>query len=322
MGNIVSDSNTDYKLYNDKVLSTFIRDWAINDFDAGLNYGKDYQIKNLLKKRACCTQTKVMTVAFPFIEDNSLNIKNHYFPVSINVFDDKDNLENNCAFINQASQINTTVTYYQDPIDIDNISSASINCSALYEKGSGKLNLCENIKKERESQHPGDLSKISYGHYSIEPDNLNKFNNYLDCTCENSIIKLLPEIEVYSNYSNIGNLNDQISQSNDKYCSVCARSGKCYVPTYLGINTLCLNLTRISDNDKAHINNSQECSFKNIKNNDTIINNPAALPGSTPQKPIIPPPEDKTTKTFIIGLVVIIAIIGAVLVLLKILHKI
>ena len=113
MGNIVSNEN--YKLKNSE-LKNIIEDWALNNYDGGLNYNKNYNnpIKKLLQKRACCTRSENMVIALPDIDitnANNIQLNSGYFPVNIDVFDSPPSV-NNCDFNNEADPDNPVENYY------------------------------------------------------------------------------------------------------------------------------------------------------------------------------------------------------------------
>jgi hypothetical protein len=271
MGNIVTGEN--YELNYNTALSDLIHKWAITEYDAGLNYKKNYTIKNLLKKRSCCTRNNNMIIGFPKIDLNESyeqQIDDIYYPINIKVFEDSVNLVNStkapeeCYFDDEYKN-RTNMNYYQTPISSVLTGAANENCTLIYEEGLGRLDLCGNIKKERMVQHPNDLPKQSYGYYSNNPAILDSANNYTDCNCQNSILKN-PKlaVEIIDISPNIGNVGETMAQMNDKFCIDGMRNGKCYIPAYHGVSMLCVNMAGIKNiitENNSNIVNNQSCNI-------------------------------------------------------------
>ena len=318
MGNIVTSN---YNLPGNSFLSELINKWAINDYDAGVNYKKTYTIKNLLKKRACCTKTKKQIIAFPDIQLNKpydQQISNIYYPVNIKVFQDLDRLEdstkNYCIFKNELLKDDADYSFFQNPISKTSIGAANASCSTIYEGGGGNLDLCGLIKNERDMQHPSDLSKQSYGFYSINPNTLNSLNNYTDCNCRNSMLKQFP-VEIIENAPNVSDLGEMMAQSNDRYCSECARAGSCYIPANHTVESLCINIAKITDvvaENNSNVVNNQSC---NMGGNSAKVDMGDKLPSyvppspSSPSSPTTPPSSSNTTTYILIGIAILIVII-------------
>lgn len=312
MGNIVSDTNFNLK---NSALKDVIQEWAINDYDAGLSYNKDYIIKELLKKRSCCTRNNNIIIALPIIENDTVNPG--YYPVNIKVFgsenDDNDkfitNSKINCLLVNKTPYDDLSdnpISYYQSPFDKKQTSSANSACTAIYTNRNSGLNLCNSIKNERTINYSDDISKQSYGYYADLSQNLVLYNNYNDCNCQNSILKNIP-VEISSGVPNKPNVNmdEMLAQSIDYYCTSCLQEGKCYIPSYQVSESLCINLSNIS-NSVAE-NNS------NIVNNQSCNNN-LDLPSSEGQSSIYKFFSDNIVSISITLVVIIILIIGAIII--------
>ena len=268
MGNIISGS--DNNLISNSELKNVIHNWAINDYDAGLSYGKNYTIKNLLKKRSCCTRNNNMVIALPNIDINNAAapVKDGYYPVNIQIYDNPSDVKTaNCNFINEATpNITTQQSFYQKIIQQNSNVAANPNCTALYTAGGSNTNLCGSVKSDRTYNYAGNLPRIAYGFYATDPNNLNSYNNYTDCNCQNSMLRDISHVEIISGAPNIG-VKDTLVQSNDTYCTDCLTSGKCYIPSYQRSTSLCINLSSIKDavaENNSNIKNNQECNTTNI----------------------------------------------------------
>jgi hypothetical protein len=326
MGNIITGEN--YELNYNTALSELIHKWAITEYDAGLNYKKNYNIKNLLKKRSCCTRNKNMIIGFPNIDLNKSyekQIDDIYYPINIKVFDDSVNLLHStvspieCSFDDEYKKT-TNINYYQTPISTVLTGGANENCTIIYEQGFGRLNLCGNIKKEREIQHPTDLPKQSYGYYSNTPAILDSANNYTDCNCQNSILKN-PKLgaELIETSGIIGEVGEMMAQLNDKFCIDGTRNGKCYIPSYHGVNMLCINMAAIKNivtENNSNILNNQSCNVS--QGSPTPTTSPISLnttsPTSTslisePTTTSIPVTPQKSQNIILIAIVIVIIIL-------------
>jgi hypothetical protein len=275
MGNIVSDINNDLHINNK--LSDFIKEWASNDYDAGLNYIKSQNhddIKFLLKKRACCTRNNNMIIALPIIEITNLTnpILPGYKPIKVKAFLEENDLTvdsfniTKCQFRNEATPNNPgNQQYYQTTVTPQ--TPANSACSALYT--SDGVDLCGSVKNDRFNTYFNSRSKTAYGYYALDPkvliDNkyLDNLNNYTDCNCKNSMLKGV-NIQLMDGSSNFG-VEETAIQSIDQHCSRCLSGGKCYISTYERATLLCVNLATFKENtveNNSNIKNDQNCSIK------------------------------------------------------------
>ena len=281
MGNIISnDSNN---LIENTQLQKIITDWALNNYDAGLNYNNNNpnkQIKNLLKKRACCSNTSTMVIALPYfdIDDpNNIQVTEGYTPVNIKVFNDPPN-KNLCVISDEISalQINpqdgslSKPSYYQPIVDKTNNKAANNLCSVIYTSagitGTTGYNLCNLIKKERQLNYPTDPQASAYGYYasqsiitdlnpSDQSSTLEKYNNYTDCNCINSVLR--DNLKLPNNI-------ESIVQSNDRYCIDCRTEGKCYIRSDEGVQSICINYIDVKEiiaEDNSNIIFNQNCNI-------------------------------------------------------------
>jgi hypothetical protein len=278
MGNIVSDP-IDNNLIQNTELKKIIEQWAMNDYDAGISWGKidihntPIRVKNLLKKRACCTRQTNMIIALPNVDifsSGANSIKEGYKPVKIILFEDDAFVRNPdvCRFIDQ-SQPNDprTYSYYQDVL-VGN-AGASAKCKSLYEGGGTNLGLCNKIKTERISTYKGKPAQSAYGFYAtnqqvIKDNSLDLYNNYTDCNCLNSILRDINVPQVLG-FSNLNSL-EQLVQSNDAYCTKCSSAGICYISSAQRVNSLCINISEIQNTlveNNSNLQNIQNCSMDN-----------------------------------------------------------
>lgn len=288
MGNIVSDPN-DYNLYAGTELKKIIEKWAASEYDAGLSWGKiDFhgtplKIKNLLKKRACCTRQKIMNIALPTVDLNLYgpnSIKEGYTAFKVRVFNDdafKD--PKTCLFVDESlPNDDSQVSYYQDTL-IGN-AGANPKCKSIYERGGVNLGLCEKVKAERISNYGGRPAQSAYGFYATNPkvlrdNSLETYNNYTDCNCQNSILRdiQLPKLLGFDNLNSV----DTFVQSNDSYCSKCSGEGTCYISSLQKVSSLCINISEVQNSiveNASNLQNIQTCSLNNTVG-DSAYSDPA-----------------------------------------------
>ncbi len=272
MGNIVSDPVPNNYLKQDTEFSRVITEWAREYYDAGLSYQAGYTLKNLLKKRACCTKNQTMSISFPEIDSTKLDltqpydennfIKVGYIPIKIKAFDNnifdkniypkQNEIQTNyCNFVDESSSNNTQkYSYYQDVVSAPKGDKPAITavdgCKRLYTLDGNDL--CYSIKDERTRQYPKSAQTKAYGYYGEEKfDSLKILDTYVDCHCENSIMRdVMDKIKIYNNVSNANSV-DTVVQSNDNYCTNCVTEGKCYVPSLQKVDALCLNYSNVGD---------------------------------------------------------------------------
>jgi hypothetical protein len=258
MGNIVSNNgaliqNTD-KTYTQ--LSSIIQDWAINNYDGGLNYNNpNNQITNLLKKRACCTGQVTKNIALPNVNINS-NTINSIAPIDIQVFTSDADFATQCNLLDDSQ--NRMISYYPGR-QADSNRTANASCSAIYECKNDPTNpfgcngqqtyhygLCNQVYKDRKLNY-GDISVQSYGQNIDDTQ-----NPYSDCNCQNSVLRILVKEKLVS-AGNSESLTPDIEQL------VQSLDGRCvetyYIPYVDKLNSLCLNYNN-SDGANTVENNS------------------------------------------------------------------
>ncbi len=265
MGNIVSDENQNLK---EGKLKSIIENWANNTYDAGLNYGNTKKINQLLQKRACCTRQTSMLIGLPIIDGS--NVNGGYYPVKIQLFNIDPQKITDPSEWDKYCFIDNDNSYYQLPINKETNPVANPNCTALYTNYntgiSENLNLCGSIEAERTINYSDNNQQISYGFYATDPAvidsqnnqsfrTLETLNNYTDCNCLNSILRLIPNADKIQQM-------EQLVQSNDTFCTSCASEGICYIESDQKDQFLCLNVlnvgTEIAENSSNIIYN-QNC---------------------------------------------------------------
>ncbi len=297
MGNIVSDPNDNQLILNSR-LKNIISDWAKNDYDAGLSWGKisrdgttAIKIKNVLRKRACCTRQTVMNVALPIIDLNmggSNLIKPGYTPVNIRVFSATEFNTNPgaCLLMDESNPSDPSPEDYYQNFSADDLNLRN-GCISLYQSGATNLGLCKKIKEENRNTYNNDPLQSAYGYYAsdrnvISDNSIDSYNNYTDCNCENSILRDVP-IDVLG-YSNISN-REVFVQSNDSYCFSCSTNGRCFVYAKVSTTSLCINISNIKESiaeNSSNITNIQSC------NTDTSLTNPNTDDSSNPERLLDP----------------------------------
>ncbi len=268
MGNIiVSENQTGLGYAKPTTLGDLINTWAINDFDAGLGYNKpaNAQIKQLLKKRSCCTRNATMTIALPTIDldkvpttipsatppTNSAEyynlIKDKYTALKVKIFDkESDFNDTNCTITNT---YNKDQESYLLPINFSlgnitdegavSVVSASYPCQALYSTtiindSTNIEGVCDTIKKDRGKQSNVE-TVIAYGVYEGDKESANA---YADCNCYNSILrnnkKLLSESK-----SPLEIAKEEMAQIFDNRCN--SQGNNAYKKRDVSNKRLCIN---------------------------------------------------------------------------------
>ena len=274
MGNIICDENLN-TLKNDSSIdeiNKIIRNWALNDYDAGLNYNKGVTIKNLLKKRACCTRNNNINISLPYFNDTYDSLKEGYFSCKI---DDIIGLNSNDLFDSSKCNFNPDfgknipVNYFQVPISqLGGENRANENCTNIYSTNINSLNLCGSIKGEQDINYSNNRARKSYGYYGNDAVKLESFNSYRDCNCLNSVLREIKQDNLDINdeeISSLSNLNiyESLVQTNDAYCSKCATEGTCYIPSNQISRQLCVNIASLKDiitDNNSNVKNNQICS--------------------------------------------------------------
>lgn len=295
MGNIVVSNSGSVK---DSVLGDIINHWAINDYDAGL--GKvNSEIKQLLKKRACCTRQTDMKIALPTIDltkDAPASFSNNYTNIKIKIFENDEELQNNCN-INDVDYIDDND--YKLP---DNFASGGASatraCQTLYE-GDGQyiIGLCDSIKEDRANQSD-DKTIIAYGQYQDD-----RLNVYEDCNCLNSLLRT--QLNIHSSTDGALELSpDEIVQQFDKRCTFIHDAA--YKIKDITSQQLCINQVitgNMTAEEKGVINinqNNSGCAPEDTMdvsiNKNSFENSPSVL--STPTSTITSTlPSTSTTTT-------------------------
>jgi hypothetical protein len=350
MGNIVSDP-LDNKLILNSRLRHIITNWAKTDYDAGLSWGKTnfsdetINLKNILRKRACCTRQTVMNLALPIVDINSTAssgvVKPGYTPVKIRVFED-DELNSNlnaCIFYDESKPNDERKVSYLQQFTSNGINNINASCSSLYQSGGNNLGLCKKIKTENMITYKNDPAKSAYGYFAsdrkvISENSLDNYNNYTDCNCENSILRDVP-LPIILGFSNINN-REVFVQSNDSYCSSCSSNGRCYVSSRQAVNTLCINIAEVKESiaeNASNINNIQTCEANNNVGS-TDVNNAELNPnwaanyvaGQTTTTAVVAPAniiiqQNNNTTIFIIAITILVAIIIVGVIIFKLYKK-
>jgi len=312
MGNIIT---TDSGYLNNTELGKIIDNWARYDYDAGLGYGKDStaQVKELLKKRACCVGKNTMSIALPKINlDEAVKgtervIESEYTPVLINFFKSRDELQRQC---------NIETDNYALPLDFGVSGHLTEDyCTLLYEGSKPDNGLCYQIKNDRRKQL-SDEYKIAYGIYPVDKEVLNV---YSDCNCLNSTLRNKPQVFSSAETFDV----NLLVQKFDARCSLLGDNA--YKKENFDTN-LCINIVNaqnLSAEENSSINTQENCNFQksttDINNNGSDVTSP-----STTTKSVAPTPttttSSKTNKqNSIITPVTVFAIISIISIILFIL---
>ncbi len=321
MGNalIAKSSNT----ITESKIAELINNWALNDYDDGLNYNKTKPLllwSQLLKKRACCTNQGEMTLAFPnLIRDKNDETKfvgisttsgtpviaknesgqpygtpditftnDYYSPLAFKVYN------NDCKFPTENS---SEIGNYKIIVNKDGSFNWDIpdsKCKTLYNGTSASTSniksFCEHVKEDRQKTY-SKPSQIAYGPFINDSND----NAYTDCNCKNSLIrKIKDNIKVYD--ENQEKLEPHLSddllvQYLDQRCV----NIQSYNDTYeRNIQNLCIGTYNITNNslaEGAQINAGLNCSF-NTNDIPSVPSNiqPVPIPAPVP----VPAPGPRT----------------------------
>ena len=262
MGNIITNDNG---TIIDSKLKDVIFDWAINDYDAGLNYKQTTKIRKLLLKRACCIKNPDMIIGLPkfTVDNNIIDVDaSNYSPITIENIYNEVNYDTRCNNIDNAENADyRQPSGYEKPSLPENTSAVTMThaCKVLYEGETLNKGLCKNIKLDREKQSD-DENVIAYGVY--DDDTLNV---YSDCNCLNSVLRNKnPKLFV----NGVAQYNPNIlAQMLDPKCSTLD-----YVYNYKleTVENLCINANELPDmtiSNNAKVTVSQNCNFSSTTDN-------------------------------------------------------
>jgi hypothetical protein len=334
MGNVIAAPD---RTVEASKIADFINKWALESYDDGLNYGKSRPLisnKQLLKKRACCTSQDSMPIALPtlvedvndknkfvgivsadtttsLVLDNngkslgvpSMGLRSPHTNVLVRIFNDTNNLENKCIFDTD----NKTTTNYAVNVSPQGGWTFSTNaCANLYHGTNDRTDdsFCKHVRDDRSKVYKLD-SQVAYG-----PTNFNVDNSYLDCNCENSLLrKAQDKIAIYdkNNQQPIHTVDaDLMVQLLDQKCEEVDSFSKIYKKN---IQNLCINLSdlrNINIQDKGILNTNQTCGTTGIPSGTGGGSTPVAPPVSFPTLPppvrptrsVVPVPVPTTTGMY------------------------
>ncbi len=254
MGNLVSSPTGDL---NNNELSKQIAYWANNYYNEG---NKLELFNKLLRKRACCTGQK--EVSIPLLAWNEGLTQWDYSSIKIPVFNSQSDItEENCKFERTVANNNTSNALYYFSKDSTNFVLSREKCSTLYTP------FCNQVYNENRYSYGNQ--KGYYGIYfdDVNSDNtsgINLQNAYIDCNCENSILKKdAIKLMEKSESGTVTNVIDSTvaAQNLDNRC------GAYFDKTYKTINArkemLCVNSVTIAGDvdisDAAAFQTDQKC---------------------------------------------------------------
>ncbi len=356
MGNAIASPD---RTIEPSKIADLINAWALENYDDGLNYGKDKPLipnQMLLKKRACCTNQTHMALSFPTLVEDvndknnfvgivaadasttlaldsqgntfglpSVGIRSPHTNVSIKIFENTNNLENKCIFNQNATD---TTNYAITPSPLGGWSFSTNACYNLYHGSDDKTgdSFCKHVRDDRSKIYNSD-SQIAYG-----PTNYNIDNSYMDCNCENSLLRKVKTPILYNkdNQEPIRSFNDDtIVQLLDQKCEELTSYSKIYQKN---IQNLCINISdfkNINIQDKSILNNNQTCGTAGIPSG-TMPAGPVGPPISFPTLPtpviptrapeiiptttggyVVPPYKNYNKKTLKI-IIIVASVVGSV----------
>jgi len=303
MGNIISTDNGTLDTRTD--LGKFIRDYALNDYALDARQVEDPTtfldvnkrvlkpiVKNMLKKRACCTGQLKIGIPLPAIDPATFLLES--VNVDIPIFEKDDDInQQNCTLPYRSGE---SRNYKYTTNDTSFIQSKDDSCVELYEQ-----QLCPSVRNIRDKNYTGRFDKL-YGPYDDKViGSFKKQNAFKDCNCENSFYKNLSATEldsVRTNKSQGQVSTDTMAQTLDLRCN--GLSLEAWKKTDSRMKSLCVNSIstgNISAKDEAKLSLNQSCST-NSKDPTATVNastpstppsnmNQSSPPGTTVQGPPI-----------------------------------
>ncbi len=268
MGNIISQQ----QYIKSEILRAYVNDWAINNYNGGMDDVANPQTyKKLLKKRACCINQSSIPLSFPTTKMNNLNeivgietSTNTITPVQITIFNSSSDInQQNCTF--------DTGNYYLKLGESGGFIPTG-ECKILYKGINENNGFCNRVKKDRQRVYSNKL-QVAYGPYTINQDGL---NTNRDCNCENSILRDVSLEENISNNSGTPIDDEVIVQNFDKRCTLLGNN--VYKFTNAKTSNLCVNITNIENSDISGTLDAKS-SCANSSNNPQSDNaSPISLP--------------------------------------------
>ena len=299
MGNIISTDNGTLDTRTD--LGKFIRDYALNDYALDARQVEDPTtfldvnkrvlkpiVKNMLKKRACCTGQLKIGIPLPAIDPATFLLES--VNVDIPIFEKDDDInQQNCTLPYRSGE---SRNYKYTTNDTSFIQSKDDSCVELYEQ-----QLCPSVRNIRDKNYTGRFDKL-YGPYDDKViGSFKKQNAFKDCNCENSFYKNLSATEldsVRTNKSQGQVSTDTMAQTLDLRCN--GLSLEAWKKTDSRMKSLCVNSIstgNISAKDEAKLSLNQSCST-NSKDPTATVN--ASTPSTPPSNMNQSSPPGTTVK--------------------------
>ncbi len=291
MGNLVSN---EYGELRNNELSRQIILWAKDNYNEG--YDTDLYNK-LLKKRACCTRQP--NIPIPLLTWDNKNTKWEYSSVYIPVFNSASDItENNCKF--EKNQLGENSLYYSVK-EIDNFVKSIGKCETLYKQFCSKVYYDNsNFYGEEKSYYGIYLDELGGLKENESKNNLQ--NAYIDCNCENSILRkeALILMEADPNKALTGSIDSVVATQNlDNRCG--SLIDKTFKTTDNRKDMLCVNNVvakgKVELSDAAKFNVNQKCSQeKNGLTSNDIMNAVLAALANSGKTPIPNPTTVSMSK--------------------------
>lgn len=269
MGNIISNDQN----IQSPILKAYINEWANEKYSGGMedtNVGDITIYKNLLKKRACCTNQNLVALSFPTakLETNNTisgldaTIPNLVTPIKLQALTALN--EANCQFDGNDYYLNVQ----------GNTFTTTQFCKTLY-NGNNNNGFCNKVKIDRERLYNTNLQQ-SYGPYPFIRDGL---NTNRDCNCTNSLLRenLQTIDDAVANKSGaaLQNFDEETAVQNfDKRCTSLGYNS--FKPEDRRNTNLCVNITNIQNADiSGTLDTRSSCSMTNTGGNNPATDNTA-----------------------------------------------
>jgi len=311
MGNQISDTSNHAVinlLNTNTILGKQLLKWALNNYKIHPDATDDFYGKDILKKRACCTQNPNPFIGFIGVDSTGNNLSNYTIKIPVT------------GTINQAFCTNLAGTkstdnfnnpgnqkspgYYGNELctsfySVPGSSSSDSFCSYVLRNRS---NADSSIREDNNGNmlpppNPAYLynNPASNQIYGLNSDRSSSslINPYPDCNCTNSLF------EIYPNYFSTDNTRDPVGMALnlDSRCSTSLdNNGSGFIKSYQTDSLNCIGIIKINDSI-IDIAKGGTLAINNVCNIKDITTTPSSTTQTTPSTPQTTPSTPQTTPS-------------------------